>query len=618
MDASDFRSRLRESVLVGDGAVGTLLHARGVSLEESFDGQNVLNPDLVRTIHAEYVAAGADLIETNTYAVNRNKLLRHDLADRTAEIAEAGARLAREAAGDVVVVAGAIGPIGRLADAEAEPPDDAARRAIFREVIEGLARGGVDAFMLETFIDLEELLLAMSVAREVAPSTPVIAQMAFLAGEGTAVGVSPEEAVKRLTAAGADVVGANCGEGPNGARLAIQRMARVSDVLLSAFPNAGFPSLREGRVAYRSSPSYLASSAVRLVEAGANLVGGCCGTGPDDVRAIAEAVRGMRPAARVIVDIAFAPLAPPPPAEASAPGDETFLDVIARGETGLIVELDPPRGLTLTKVIEGARLMSELGVHLISMAENPLARVRMGNVAAAVLVRQLTGVEPLVHFTCRDRNLIGLQSDLLGAAALGLRNVLAITGDPASLGGHAGASNVFDVRSAGLVEILRTLNEGRTMTGHRMDRGTRFAIGVAFNPNVKQMEVQIRRLEKKVEAGAQFALTQPVFEPERIAEMYEKTAPLGIPIVLGVLPPASARNAEFLHNEVPGITIPEELRRRLRQAPEDGQAEVGEEIACELIDVATGLAPGFYVIPPFTRYETAGRLVRHVKSAARR
>jgi homocysteine S-methyltransferase len=321
----------------------------------------------------------------------------------------------------------------------------------------------------------------------------------------------------------------------------------------------------------------------------------------------------MRPAARVIVEFPYAPPAPPPPAESAGSDDRTVLDVVARGETGMIVELDPPRGLNMTKVIEGARQMHELGVHLISMAENPLARVRMGNVAAALLVRQLTGIEPLVHFTCRDRNLIGLQSDILGAAALGLRNILAITGDPASLGGHAGASNVYDVRSAGLVEIIRTLNEGKTMTGRRMDRGTRFAIGVAFNPNVKKMEVQIRRLEKKIEAGAQFALTQPVFEPDRIAEMYEKTASLGIPVFLGVLPPASARNAEFLHNEVPGINIPEELRLRLRRAPEDGQAEVGEDIACELLDSAHGLAPGYYVIPPFTRYETAARLVKHVK-----
>jgi 5,10-methylenetetrahydrofolate reductase len=317
--------------------------------------------------------------------------------------------------------------------------------------------------------------------------------------------------------------------------------------------------------------------------------------------------------ARAVLDF---PVGPVPREAAPPPSEETFLDVLER-ETGVIVELDPPKGLETERVVAGARLMRDLGVHLISMAENPLARVRMGNVAAALRVKQQVGIEPLVHFTCRDRNVIGLQSSLIGAAALGLGHILVITGDPASIGDHLGATNVYDVRSAGLVEIAKTLNEGRIMTGRELDRPTRFTIAVALNPNVKKMEVQIRRLEKKVAAGAQLALTQPVYEAERIAEMYEKTAHLGIPVILGVLPPANARNAEFLHNEVPGINIPEDLRLRLRQAPETTQKEVGEEIAEELIDAARAHAPGFYIIPPFGRIDTAARLVKHLGVASR-
>jgi homocysteine S-methyltransferase len=428
----------------------------------------------------------------------------------------------------------------------------------------------------------------------------------------------PEDAVTALTAAGADVLGVNCGEGASAVLRAIRQMAGITALPLSAFPNAGFPALREGRFQYHSTPEYLAESAYRLAEAGANLVGGCCGTEPDDIRAMAEALRGMRPAARAVVEFPTGrapsvkpgpePVAPPPTPE------ESFLDVLDR-ETGIIVELDPPKGLNVDRVVKGASRMKELGVHLISMAENPLARVRMGNVAAALRVRERAGIEPLVHFTCRDRNVIGLQSSLIGAAALGLRHLLVITGDPASIGDHLGATNVYDVRSAGLVEIATNLNQGRIQTGRELDRPTEFVVGVALNPNVKKMEVQIRRLEKKVAAGARFALTQPVYEPERIEEMYEKTAYLGIPVILGVLPPGSARNAEFLHNEVPGINIPEPLRLRMRRAPEGLQRDVGEEIGAELIDAARPFAPGIYVIPPFGRVDTAVRLVEHIQAA---
>jgi methionine synthase / methylenetetrahydrofolate reductase (NADH) len=610
--ANDFLSRLQEEILVGDGAMGTLLYARGIPLEASFDALNLTRPDLVKSAHEDYVAAGARLIETNTYGANRLKLERVGQERHVREINALGVRLARGAAGADVFVAGSIGPIGKLDDPEPGLSDEDCE-AIFSEAIEGLIEEGIDAFILETFSRLDELEAAIRAARSLAPDVPIIAQMAFLAGEGTAAGVRPRDAAIALSAAGADVIGVNCGEGARAALQAVERLARVTASPLSAFPNAGFPAIREGRYVYHSTPEYMAESAFRLVEAGVGLVGGCCGTRPSDIAAMVEAVGGMRPAARAVIEY---PIDDAPRAAPAGPAAETFLDVLER-ETGIIVELDPPKGLDPTAIVAGARRMKDLGVHLISMADNPLARVRMGNVAAALQVRQQADIEPLVHFTCRDRNIVGLQADLIGAASLGLRHVLVVTGDPASVGDHLGATNVYDVRSTGLVEIVRTLNGGRIMTGASIGKPTTFTVGVAFNPNARKMETQVARLERKVEAGAQFALTQPVYEAERIEELYERTAPLGIPVILGILPPASARNADFLHNEVPGIVIPESLRMRLRRTPESAQSAVGEQIALELIDAARSRAPGFYVMPPFGRTETAARVVKHITAGNR-
>ncbi|KAF0220461.1 MAG: homocysteine [Geobacteraceae bacterium] len=606
----NFLDRMKNEVLVGDGAIGTMLYNKGVGLDANFEHLNLVRPELVMELHGEYIAAGAQVIETNTFGANYTKLQAIGLDRKVRDINRRGAELARRAVAGVkngheLFVAGSVGPLVRIKGEEKELSATEIRE-IYREQCGALADGGVNLFILETFSDLEQVRIALTAARET--GLPVLASMAFLEGGRTAGGAEAERVAVELAAAGADVIGANCGAGPLEILRNIRRMAAVTEMPLAAFANSGFPEYVEGRYIYRATPEYFAGMALEMAAAGATLIGGCCGTTPDHIRRMAERLKGMKPTSRLsTAQVTF-------PAERQEPAVDSrgFLSPWGR-EKIVTVELDPPRGLDCGKVLTGSRVLKEAGADAINLAENPLARVRMGNIALASLIQREVGIEVIVHITCRDRNLLGLQSDLMGASLLGIRSILAVTGDPARLGEHADASSVFDLNSFGLIKLLASLNAGVNGLGNPIGAGTGFTIGCAFNPNTPRMEAQISRLEKKVASGASFAQTQPIYDVARLEEMLAKTARLGIPVLPGILPVVSERNCEFLHNEVPGIDIPEEIRQRMRGKEKEAGAREGVTIAKEFIAKTRDRVGGFYIIPPFGNYGIAAELVHFIK-----
>ncbi len=614
--SEQFLEALKTRVLIGDGAMGTALQHHGIGHDQCFEALNSTNRATVREVLESYVAAGADVIETNTFRANRKHLAKFGLAEKVFEFNYRGARLARSVAGRNVFVAGSVGPLGTVGP-EAAEISETKRSEMYAEQMKALAAGGADLILLETFTSLAEIRAAIRAAKKAAKGLPVLAQMAFYEGQGSLGGVSIGAAIEEMIAEGADGVGVNCGRGFADALAVVEKMAALTDVPISAYPNAGLPELRDGRFVYEQPVSYMAEMAVRMAEAGANLVGGCCGTDQRAIAAIALRIRGRPLGVRKkgVVDVHAAqraPAAAPPGAERSG-----FLARLGK-EPLIVVELDPPRGMLTEKVVEGARLLRAAGAHLISMAENPLASIRMGNVGMGYVVRRDAGVEPLVHFTGRDRNMLGLHSDLMGAAALGIKHVLAITGDPAGTG-EGGVTSVYDVNSIGLVKIIASLNAGRTIHGVDTGRPTEFTVGVAFNPNFRTMTGQVKKLQQKVEAGAHFSLTQLVFDEERIAGIREATEPCGIPVLPGVMPLVSLKNALFVKNEVPGVTVPDEVVAKMAAAaPGEAARAVGLDIARGLIRAALRSgAPGVYIVAPFNRADLAAELVTFVKSEYR-
>lgn len=602
----NFLDRLHNEVLVGDGAIGTMFFAKGVSLEANVEHLNLVRPALVSELHREYLAAGSRVIETNTFGANYTKLAAIGLEKREREINLRGAQLAREAAaGSGAFVAGSVGPLVRLRGEERELPA-AEMTEIFRRQVAALADGGVELLLLETFTDLEQLTCAVAAARQT--GLPVVANMAFLENGRIAGGFSVERVALELAAAGADVVGANCGAGPLEILGTIGRMAQVVSLPLAVYPNSGFPEYHNGRYVYRTTPDYFAERAVEMVAAGASLVGGCCGTTPEHIRQLAIRLAGVRPVSRRVT-------VPALPAEEPRPATGDRIGFLSRwGEEPVVtVELDPPRGFDCAKVLAGSRALKAAGADAINLAENPLARIRMGNIALGRLIQQEVGIEVIVHITCRDRNLLGLQSDLLGASLLGIRHILAVTGDPARIGEQAGATSVYDLNSFTLIKLLADLNAGVNALGNPLGGGAGFSIGCAFNPNGQRLEVQVARLEKKVANGARFVQTQPLYDLDRLDEMLARTAHLGVPILPGILPLVSERNCEFLHNEVPGIVIPEPIRRRMRGKEKEAGIREGLAIAREFIAAARDRVGGFYLVPPFGKYEIAVELVRFIK-----
>jgi homocysteine S-methyltransferase len=597
MSHPTFREALEQRVLVCDGAMGTMLYARGIFLNKSFDELNLAQPDLVAEVHQAYVRAGADVIETNTFGANRVKLAAFGLADRAYAINAAGARIARHAARDHVFVAGAIGPLGIRVEPWGKTGIDEAE-AIFREQARGLMDGGVDLFVLETFRDVNEIGAAIRAVRSLG-DRPIVAQMTTEEDGNSLDGVAPETFVPDLERRGADVVGLNCSVGPAAMLETIERMSHVAHVRLSAQPNAGRPREIEGRNIYLCSPDYMASYARRFINAGVRLVGGCCGTTPDHIRAIKTAVRALAPAAGAR---AGRPQSPPGSASevavALVPQEQKSRmgNALARGGFVASVELIPPRGYQADALIDRARSLKIRGIDLVNIPDGPLASARMSALSAAVIVQQHAGVEPILHYACRDRNLLGMQSDLLGAHSMGVRNVLLITGDPPRLGDYPDATAVFDVDAIGLTHLVARLNRGQDIGGQPIGPPTSFHIGVALNPAAPDQDEELRRFTFKVEAGAEFAVTQPIFDVVGFRTFLSRVAPQAreIPVIAGLMPLASLRHAEFMANEVPGIHVPEVILERMRQADVEGHAAdeglaIAREIAAEIRPTVRGV-----------------------------
>ena len=607
-----------DRVILFDGAMGTMLYSRGIYINQSYDELNVRAPDLVRDVHAEYVAAGAEVLETNTFGANRMKLEQYALADRVREINRAGAELARAAAGEGVLVAGAVGPLGvRLEPFGPTSVDDA--RSVFREQMEGLVEGGAHVFLLETFSDLQEIEQALLAARDVDASRPVIAQMTIGTDCHTPYGATVEDVARALDAAGADVIGLNCSVGPQAILDAIEKMAQVTRRKLSAQPNAGMPRDIGGRSMYMASPEYMASYARHLIHAGARVIGGCCGTTPEHIAAIAAGIRPLAP--RNVVTPKRRERSSTPKAGAVAavtdhPGVEPapfaersrFAGKISRGEFVTSVEIVPPRGVDATKMLRDVGALRTAGVDAVNVPDGPRAQSRMGALLTSVLIEQQVGIETVTHYCCRDRNLLGMLSDLLGASAIGLRNVLLITGDPPKMGPYPEATAVFDIDAIGLTNLVSGLNHGLDPGGNAIGAPTRFAIGVGVNPAAIDSAHELRRFEWKVEAGAEYAITQPVFDVEQLERFLDSIAHVRIPIIAGIWPLVSVRNAEFLANEVPGVSVPDSIIARMRKAGERGkEAGVAEGImiAREMLERVRPSVQGVQVSAPFGKVELA-------------
>lgn len=601
-----------EQVIVFDGAMGTMLYARGVFINQCYDELALRSPDLVREIHAAYVKAGAEILETNSFGANRLKLTQYGLETQVHAINTKAASLAREAAGDHRLVAGAVGPLGvRLEPYGALGRDEA--QALFVEQMSALKAGGADCFLLETFADLEELEQAILAARAVDATMPVIAQATVGLDLRTAYGATPEDIARVLDRWGVDVIGLNCSVGPQTILEAVERMAAVTHTKISAQPNAGMPREVGGRSMYMASPEYMATYARHLVQAGAKIVGGCCGTTPDHIKAMVEGVRPLSPRTRVSVgddralaseQVTAAPVGRPtvPIAERSRLGAK-----LAAGQFVTSVEIVPPRGVDTAPLERDAAALHAAGVDAINVPDGPRAQSRMGAIATSLIIER-HGIEAVTHYCCRDRNLLGMLSDLLGASALGLRNMLLITGDPPKMGPYPDATAVFDIDAIGLTNLVSKLNRGLDPGNNPIGEPTRFVIGVGVNPVAIDPVHELKRYQWKVEAGAEYAITQPVFDPAQLELFLTSIDGMRIPVIAGIWPLVSARNAEFLANEVPGVTVPASVLTRMRRANEKSKEHAlaeGIAIARESLERVRGAVQGVQVSAPFGKIDLA-------------
>jgi len=587
-----------------------MLYARGIFLNKSFDELNLTQPDLVAEVHQAYVRAGADVIETNTFGANRVKLGAFGLADRVHAINVKGAQIARHAAREQIYVAGAIGPLGIRVEPWGKTGVDEAEE-IFREQAAALVEGGVDLFVLETFRDVNEIGAAIRAVRSVC-ALPIVAQMTTGEDGNSLDGVAPESFVRDLEARGADVVGLNCSVGPASMLETLERMAAVAHVKLAAQPNAGRPREIEGRNLYLSSPVFMASYARKFINTGVRLVGGCCGTTPEHIRAMKMAVGSLAPGAPRAAARPAAGPAPAAPVLPRVPRDQKsrMANTLSHGGFVVSVELIPPRGFQADTLVEQARRLKARGVDLVNVPDIPRASARMSALSAALLVQQRSGVETILHYVCRDRTLLGMQSDLLGAHAMGLRNVLLVTGDPPEVGDYPDATAVPEVDSIGLANLVSSLNGGADIGGQPIGSPTAFHIGVAVNQGALNLDEELRRFAYKVEAGAEFAITQPVFDPAEFTAFVERVRPHKIPILAGIMPLESARHAEFMANEVPGVRIPDAVVERMRRADADGRAaEEGLAIAREILAEIRPLVQGVQISTGPRAVETALGLV---------
>ncbi|WP_237163250.1 bifunctional homocysteine S-methyltransferase/methylenetetrahydrofolate reductase [Paenibacillus sp. BIHB 4019] len=615
----DLRSAIAERILTGDGAMGTFLYQMGFPVGVSYEEFNILRPDVIENVHRRYYEAGAQVIETNTFSANLEKLSIYGLEAEMEAINRAGVRIARAASGPDAYVVGAVGSIraGKLKNTRTVRVSDAYERQMAALLTEG-----VDGFMLETFYDLDEMLLALRIARKLT-DIPVICQFAVEDVGRTQDGVSLKQAFDQLTEEGADVVGFNCRSGPNGIMRAMKAIEGEATWPLSIFPNAGIPDYVDGKYTYAATPEYFAASAREFADYGARIVGGCCGTTPEHVAAMAAALNHYSPqsgsqavAGTAVLEAETIVINEQPPLkleipDVRIPSEPNIVDTVRERHT-VIVELDPPRDLDISKFMAGAAALKACGTDAVTMADNSLAVTRMSNLALAALVQEKVGLRPLVHIACRDRNLIGTQSHLMGLDALGIDHVLAVTGDPARFGDLPDSSSVYDFTSFEMIRMTKQLNEGIAFSGKPLKQKANFIVGAAFNPNVKHLDKAVQRLERKIKSGADYIMTQPVYDPALIKQVAEATKHLPIPVFIGIMPLASGRNAEYLHNEVPGIQLSDEVRQRMAGLEgEAGRAE-GVRIAKELLDEAVLHFKGIYLITPFMFYDMAVQLTEYV------
>jgi len=601
--ATDLLTRLQKGPVLCDGAMGTLLLSKGIFIDRCYDELNLSQPDLIRGIHLEYLQAGADIIETNTFGANSFRLSKHGCVDRLAEINRRGARLAREAAKSFdAMVAGAVGPLGVRIEPLGKIALSEAREA-FREQIAALNEEGVDLIILETFGYLEELHQGILAAREVNPDLPVVAQVTIDEDGNCLDGSSPEHYGPQLQTWGGDVVGINCSVGPAPMFEAIERVRAVTTVPLSAQPNAGMPRPVDGRTVFLSSPEYMASYAEKFIVAGVTLVGGCCGTTPKHIHEMKGRLKrrhipAQKPTPKP--QVVERPVEPPPLRERSQLGRR-----IADGEFVIMVEVVPPKGTDGTKEIDGCQYLKSVGVDAVNIPDSPRASARLSNQALCLMVAQQVEIEPVLHYTCRDRNVLGIQSDLLGASALGIRNLICITGDPPKMGNYPDATAVFDVDAIGLVNIVHNLNHGLDIGSNPIGNGTKFVIGVGANPGVPNIDEEIRRFEYKVQAGAEYAVTQPVFDLRLLEDFLRRIEHCRIPVVAGIWPLVSARNAEFMKNEL-RVSVPDDVIARMNRATtaEAARSE-GVAIARDMLSAVRGMVQGAQISAPQGRYSSA-------------
>jgi methionine synthase / methylenetetrahydrofolate reductase(NADPH) len=614
---NQFAEILASRPLLADGAMGTVLYARGIFINRCYDELNLSDPGLILSVHEEYLQAGAEILETNTFGANRIRLARYGLAGKTAEINAAGARLARQAVNHLkekqageAWVAGSIGPLGvRLEPLGKTGLDEA--RATFAEQMQILVDGGVDLLIIETIPALSEARQALAAAHKVAPNLPVVV-MVTVDDEITCLdGASPQQAAALLTEWGASAVGVNCSTGPTTVLTAIEAMRPATRLPMAAMPNAGVPRAVEGRNIYLCSPEYMASFARKAVTAGVSIVGGCCGTTPNHIRAMRAAIRAMdeQPPIELSGTVAVAnPETPPAPLAARS----RLGSLLTAGEFVTLAEIVPPRGIDCSREIEGSSMMAQLGVHAINVYDSPHASARMSAQSLCIQIQQHTGIETVLNYICRDRNIFSIQSDLLGASSIGLHNILCVTGDPLKLGNYPDATAVFDVDSIGLVNIVQGLNRGLDIGGNSIGTSTNFTIGVAANPGAPDLQNELRRFAYKVEAGAEYAITQPVFDLTLLERFLDRIKDHRIPVIAGIWPLTSLRNAEYMKNDL-RVAMPEEIMLRMAQAdsPEAARAE-GVKIAQEMLKAVRPYVQGVQVSAPFGMFNVAADVIASV------
>jgi methionine synthase / methylenetetrahydrofolate reductase(NADPH) len=601
--------KLENQILIADGAMGTLLYSYGTDC--CFEELNLSHPEQIVNVHKAYIDAGADVIQTNTYAANYLKLQRYGLEESVKEINSAAVQNAKLAAIDQTYILGTIG--GNRGIKPNTVSVEEIKRS-FREQLYCLLLEGVDGLLLETFYDLQELESVLTIARK-ETNLPIIAQIS-LQEPGILQDQTPvNDALKRLESIGADIIGLNCRLGPHHMLLTLEQIELPQHAYLSAYPNASLPSYMDGKFHYEGDADYFRRSARSFRNEGVRLLGGCCGTTPEHIRAFASELKNVAPITEKIVKMKKQKIIIEP---AIVKRDFLPLQEVVKERPSVIVELDPPRKLDTTKFFEGAKALKRAGIDALTLADNSLASVRIANEALGYLVKNQIGLRPLIHISCRDRNILGLQSHLMGLHTLGIHDVLAVTGDPARVGDFPGASSVYDVSSFELIQMIKQLNDGLSISGKELGQKTAFSIAAAFNPNVRSLENAVKRMEKKMDLGADYFISQPVFSEERLNEIYENTKHLNAPIYIGLMPLLSSKNAEFLHNEVPGIKISETIRNQMSKYNNHPLLALREgiEITKSLIDAALDLFNGIYLITPFLRYELTAELAKYARERA--